>query len=147
MTGVSHLGHVHLKVRDLERVVEFYREMLGLEVVERVGRFVFLSLGEHHHDLALQGLDGDEPAPGPGASEPGLYHVAWELADAEALKTAYERLLERDVTVSPVDHGISKALYFEDPSGNGVELYVDTRDRRDIDEWDGRNEHFDPAAL
>jgi catechol 2,3-dioxygenase len=151
MSGVSHLGHVHLKVRDLDRAVEFYRAVLGLDVTERVGQFAFLSLGEHHHDLALQGLGGDEertdrdrPARDP---VPGLYHAAWELDDAEALKAAYDRLRERGVAVAPVDQGISKALYFEDPTGNGVELYVDTREARDIHEWDGENERFDPDAL
>jgi len=148
MTGVSHLGHVHLKVRDTERAVEFYESVLGLEVTERVGRFAFLTLDEHHHDLALQVAggadDGDSVADQRG---PGLYHAAWELEDAEALQRAYERLQERGVIVSPIDHGISKALYFEDPDGNGVELYVDTREEREIHDWDGRNQRFDPTEL
>jgi catechol 2,3-dioxygenase len=149
MTGVSHLGHVHLKVRDTERAVEFYESVLGLEVTERVGRFAFLTLGEHHHDLALQGVGSDvtEVSGAATGPEPGLYHAAWELEDADALRRADERLIERDVAVSPVDHGISKALYFDDPDGNGVELYLDTREERDIHDWDGRNERFDPSEL
>lgn len=151
MHGTSHLGHVHLKVRALEPAVEFYEAVLGVEVAERVGRFAFLTLGEHHHDLALQeirtsGEADDEPSH-PERPEPGLYHHAWELDDDEALAAAYDRLQERGVPVSPVDHGISRALYFEDPDGNGVELYVDTRDSRDIQNWDGRNERFDPHEL
>ena len=153
MHSASHLGHVHLKVSALEPAVEFYEDVLGLETTERVGRFAFLTLGAHHHDLALQGVgdegDADETgeAVAPGRPKPGLYHHAWEFEDGKALAEAAARLQERDVAVSPVDHGISKALYFEDPDGNGVELYVDTRDKRDIESWDGRNERFDPETL
>ncbi len=145
MTEPSRLGHVHLKVRDLERAVAFYRDVLGLEVTERFGSFVFLSLGEAHHDLALQSIGGEDSA-GTGEQEPGLYHAAWEVDDADALRRASERLSERGVDVSPVDHGISKALYFDDPDGNGVEIYLDMRAERDLETWDGRNEQFDPAA-
>jgi|AntRauTorcE11898_2_1112593.scaffolds.fasta_scaffold00426_4 catechol 2,3-dioxygenase len=147
----DHLGHVHLKVTDTERAVEFYRDVLGLEVTERMGRYAFLTFGEHHHDLALQGIgapetDDDVPATprGPGV---GLYHSAWEVESADALREAAEGLRERGVTFTAVDHGISKALYFDDSDGNGVEVYLDTRDERDIEQWNGRNEQFDPFAL
>lgn len=147
----DHLGHVHLKVTDTERAVAFYRDVLGLEVTERIDRYAFLTFGEHHHDLALQGIgapetdDGVPATPrGPGV---GLYHSAWEVESAGALRETAERLRERGVDASPVDHGISKALYFSDPDGNGVELYLDTRDERDIEQWDGRNERFDPSEL
>lgn len=146
---MSHLGHVHLKVRDTERAVEFDESVLGLEVTERVGRFAFLTLGEHHHNLALQGVSGDgtaEPDAGTGPA-PGLYHAARELKDADVLRRASERLIERGVAVSPVDHGISKALNSDGPDGNGVELYIDTRAERDIQNWGGRNEQFDPGTL
>jgi catechol 2,3-dioxygenase len=136
------LGHVHLKVQDLERSVPFYREVLGLDVGERHGRFVFLTYGDHHHDVALQELGPDADPPGRGV---GLYHAAFEVDSGEALAAVDDRLRERGVAVSPVDHGISKALYFDDPDGNGLEVYLDTRDGADA--WRGRNEPFDPREL
>jgi catechol 2,3-dioxygenase len=111
--GTTHLGHVHLKVRDTDRAVDFYRDVLGLDVTERVGRFAFCSFGDHHHDLALQGGGGDESAPATEGPAVGLYHSAWEVGDAAALRSTYERLQARGVSVWPVDHGISKALYFD----------------------------------
>jgi catechol 2,3-dioxygenase len=140
-TGV---GHVHLKVRDVDRSIEFYTGVLGLDVTERHGRYAFLTWGEHHHDVALQGIGEDASPPGPGV---GLYHAALEVETADALGGVYERLRERGVTVSPVDHGISKALYFDDPDGNGLEVYLDTREQRGTDRWEGTNERFDPETL
>jgi catechol 2,3-dioxygenase len=146
MTDDGHLGHVHLKVRTLDRAVEFYSDVLGLSVSDRHANFAFLSYGDHHHDLALQAL-GEAAAPGEGKGEIGLYHSAWEVPDREQLRRAHETLLARDVSVTPVDHGISLALYFDDPDGNGVEVYLDTREARDQAQWAGRNERFDPGAL
>lgn len=139
-----HLGHVHLKVRDLERSVAFYREVFDLDVTERYQRFAFLSWGDHHHDVALQSVGADAPDAGRGV---GLYHAAIEVDTASELREVHERLVDRDVPVTPVDHGISKALYFSDPAGNGLEAYVDTRDDHDASEWEGQNERFDPTAL
>ncbi|WP_224332615.1 VOC family protein [Haloprofundus halobius] len=141
---MPHLGHVHLKVRELDRAVDFYSSLLGLDVTERHVNYAFLSFGSHHHDLALQALGDDAADPGPGV---GLYHSAWEVETPAELRATYETLDERGVSVAPVDHGISKALYFDDPDGNGVEVYLDTREANDQDEWDGRNRRFDPAAL
>ena len=143
-TSAFHLGHVHLRVRDLERALSFYREVFGLDVTERHGRYAFLSWGDHHHDVALQAVGSDAPGPGDGV---GLYHAAVEADSLDRLKAVSERLRDRGVDVSPVDHGISKALYFADPDGNGLELYVDTRERHDGSEWRGRNRRFDPASL
>ncbi|QCC51169.1 VOC family protein [Halapricum salinum] len=140
----THVGHVHLKVRDVDRALEFYTEVLGLDVTERHGRYAFCSWGQHHHDVALQGLGADAPAPGPGV---GMYHAAFEVDTPEALRTIFERLQDRGIQVSPVDHGISKALYFDDPAGNGLEVYLDTRMERDQQAWQGRNEPFDPTEL
>jgi len=137
------LGHVHLTVRDVERAVEFYTGVLGLSVTERHGRYAFLSFGRRHHDLALQAVGTDASGPGRGV---GLYHVAFAVDDPAALAATHERLRERGVDVSPVDHGISKAIYFDDPDGNGVEVYLDTRDGDD-ERWRGHSEPFDPAAL
>ncbi|WP_135820248.1 VOC family protein [Halostella litorea] len=137
------VGHVHLKVRDVERALSFYTDALGLDVEERYDRFAFLSWGERHHDVALQAVGEDAPAPGPGV---GLYHAAFEVPTPAALRATYERLRERGVDVSPVDHGISKAIYFDDPDGNGLEVYLDTRGEGG-DEWDGHNRRFDPTSL
>ncbi|MFW5939849.1 MAG: VOC family protein [Halolamina sp.] len=149
--SAAHLGHVHLKVTDVEHAVAFYRDVLGLDVTERVNCFAFLTFGDHHHDLALQGIgveatDDDVPA-APRGPRVGLYHSAWEVESADALRETAERLRERGVAVSAVDHGISKALYFDDPEGNGVEVYLDTREEHDIHEWNGRNARFDPFSL
>ncbi|WP_436935955.1 VOC family protein [Halovenus marina] len=137
------LGHVHLKVKGLDRSIAFYTDVLGLAVEERIGSFAFLTYGDHHHDVALQAVPDSAPDPGPGV---GLYHAAFEVPDEMALERTYDRLQDRDVAVSPVDHGISKALYFDDPSGNGLEVYLDTRAENDIHEWDGTNAPFDPRA-
>lgn len=145
MTDRPHLvGHVHLKVRDIEAASAFYTDVLGLETTESHGRFQFLSWGDRHHDVALQAVGADAPGPGRGV---GLYHAAMEVTDGAALTAIYERLRDRGVDVTPVDHGISKALYFEDPAGNGLEVYLDTRDENDQEHWAGRNEPFDPTAF
>ncbi len=142
MTDRPTVGHVHLRVRDLDRAVGFYRDVFDLTVRERVGRYAFLSWGDQHHDVALQAVGDGAPGPGAGV---GLYHAAIEVPDEAALAGVADRLDERGVPVSPVDHGISLALYFDDPDGNGLEAYLDTRER--TDEWAGRSQPFDPATL
>jgi catechol 2,3-dioxygenase len=138
------VGHVHLKVRDVERSIDFYTEVLGLGVTERYGRFAFLSYGTRHHDVAVQEVEAD---PSGHESGVGLYHAAFEVDSTDALAAVFDRLREGYVRVSPVDHGISKALYFDDPDGNGIEVYYDTREENDQQEWGGRNERFDPHSL
>lgn len=138
------VGHVHLKVRELERATTFYTDVLGLEVTETQGRYRFLSWGDRHHDVALQEVGSDAPGSPQGV---GLYHAAFEVDTGKALAGIYERMQDRNGTVSPVDHGISKALYFDDPDGNGVEVYLDTREENDRDLWKGQNDPFDPSEL
>ena len=141
MTDPHAIGHVHLTVRDLDVASDFYTEVLGLTITETHGRFQFLSWGERHHDVALQAVGPDAPGPSSGV---GLYHAAMEVADAAGLTTIFERLQDRGVPVTPVDHGISKALYFSDPDGNGLEVYLDTRAENDQEKWTGRDAPFDP---
>jgi len=138
-----HLGHVHLKVTDLDRAVDFYTGLLDLDITEQHANYAFLSFGDHHHDLALQAHPG---ASSPPPQTTGLYHVAFEIDTTEALGDHYQWLRERESTVHPVDHGISKAIYFDDPAGNGVELYVDTRES-DQDQWDGEDSRFNPTTV
>lgn len=143
--GRPHMvGHVHLKAQDVEHATDFYTDILGLEIEERHGRFAFLSFGQRHHDVALQEVGSSAREPGPGV---GLYHAAFEVETVDALVAIYDRLLERGIHVSPVDHGISKALYFADPDGNGLEVYVDTREQNDQYEWQGENMRFDPRSV
>ena len=137
------IGHVHLKVRDVERATAFYTDVFDLAVGDRYDRFVFLTFGEHHHDVALQEVGHDAPGPEGGV---GLYHAAIEVESRADLEAVYTTLCGRGVTVSPVDHGISKALYFTDPDGNGLEAYLDTREANDQMDWHGRNDPFDPTA-
>lgn len=125
---VLSLGHVHLKVRELERSIEFYEWVTGYAVSERLGNYAFLSDGKSHHVVALQALG--ESAESPSRRAVGLYHVAFEVSSDEEYKKLVERIGER-VRVTSVDHGISWASYFEDPDGNGVEIYVDRRHSRD----------------
>lgn len=140
-----HLGHVHLKVSELERSIDFYTDVLDFEVTERVDRFAFLTLGSHHHDLALQAVGTGARGRRVVGPAVGLYHVAFEVATDDRLTAVYRRLERREVPVSPVDHGISLALYFDDPDGNGVEVYRDVREERDRWRWGGRNRPFDPG--
>ncbi len=122
----SKLGHVHLKVRDLDRAIAFYTQLVGLRLVERVGdQFAFLSAGENHHDIALQNVGTAAPAPPPHAT--GLYHVAFEVPDRASFARVYRDLAAAGVDVATVDHLISWAIYFSDPDGNGLEVYWDTR--------------------
>ncbi len=133
------IGHAHLKVRDLDRSVEFYQRFLGLRVRERIGnRYAFMSGSDAHHDLAIQGIGRE--APGPHATSTGLYHVAFELPDRRALAEHYKRLVDAGVAVVAVDHRISWAIYFSDPDDNGLELYWDSRrESEGADLWEGHD--------
>lgn len=125
---IPRLGHVHLRVRSLDRSIDFYTAVVGLHLVERLGEaYAFLSSSEDHHTLALQAL-GSAAAP-PSTGSVGLYHVAFELPTPGGLDAALTRLDEHGVSWQAVDHGISWAVYFDDPDGNGLELYVDRRQR------------------
>ena len=121
----TRIGHVHLKVANLERALGFYHGVLGLEVMERSGTAAFLSAGGYHHHIALntwQSLGGTPPPPG----TTGLYHLAILYPTRAALADALRRLVRAGIQLDGAsDHGVSEALYLHDPDGNGVELYRD----------------------
>lgn len=133
------LGHAHLKVRDLARSVAFYTRFFDLQVTEKVpGAFAFLSGGPLHHELALQEAGPDAPPPNPHGI--GLFHVAFEVPDRQSFAQAYNTVTKAGVPVAAVDHGISWAMYFSDPDGNGLEIYWDTRQEPlGKASWDGRS--------
>ncbi len=120
------IGHVHLKVADLERAVGFYCGVLGFEVMQRMGgEAAFISAGGYHHHIGLNTWEsrGGSPPP-PGTT--GLYHVAIRYPTRGALADALRRLLEAHIPLEGAsDHGVSEALYLRDPDENGVELYWD----------------------
>ena len=132
------IGHAHLKVRNLERSIEFYEQVFGLKIRERIGSFAFLSGTEMHHEIALQEVGPEAQLP--GRYDVGLFHVAFEVPDREALSERYHYLRDHDILVFPADHRISLAIYFSDPDGNGLEIYCDTRHEIDGAEiWEGRD--------
>lgn len=126
------IGHVHLRVADLERALAFYTEVLGFELQQRYGpQAAFVSAGGYHHHIGLNTWEsaGGSPAP-PGHT--GLFHVAILYPDRRLLANALRRLIDRGVRLTGAsDHGVSEALYLNDPDGNGLELYVD----RPESEW------------
>jgi len=126
------IGHVHLKVSDLERALAFYSGVLGFELTQRYGTSAaFLSAGGYHHHIGLntwESRGGDPPPPG----TTGLYHAAILYPTRAALADALRRLLAASIPLQGAsDHGVSEALYLSDPDGNGLELYWD----RPPEEW------------
>lgn len=126
------IGHVHLKVADLDRALAFYRDVLGFEVTQRMGRqAAFLSAGDYHHHIGLNTWEsaGGSPPP-PGTT--GLYHLAILYPTRALLADAVRRVLAAGVELDgAADHGVSEAIYLRDPDDNGVELYRD----RPREEW------------
>ena len=126
------IGHVHLKVADLDRALAFYREVLGFEEQQRYGdQAASVSADGYHHHIGLNTWEsnGGSPPP-PGAT--GLYHVAIRYPSRAALANALKRLVDNQVPISGAsDHGVSEAIYLNDPDGNGIELYRD----RPQEEW------------
>ena len=125
------IGHVHLRVADLDRAIGFYRDVLGFELTFRMPGAAFLSAGGYHHHFGLniwQSRGGTPPPPG----TTGLYHVAILYPDRATLADALRRLAAARVPLDGAsDHGVSEALYLHDPEGNGLELYRD----RPVEEW------------
>jgi catechol 2,3-dioxygenase len=121
------IGHVVIKVRDLERSRQFYTSVLGLKLMMEIPQIkmaFFASNGRDHHELAC--VEVGQNAPGPQKGEIGLVHIAFRLRDEEHLRAAYRELKENQVPiVSTVDHGITKSVYFRDPDGHQLEVYCD----------------------
>jgi catechol 2,3-dioxygenase len=126
------IGHVHLKVSDLERALGFYAGVLGFEVMHRYGeQAAFIAAGDYHHHIGLNTWES-KGAPPPPRHSTGLFHTAIRYPDRKTLADAVRRVLDAGVPLSGAsDHGVSEAIYLDDPDGNGVELYRD----RPRDQW------------
>jgi catechol 2,3-dioxygenase len=126
---IQSLGHVVLKVRDRAKAEAFYSGLLGLPVAARSDqlKMTFFSLGDTHHDFAV--AEVGKEAPGTAREAVGLSHVAFKIGDdIETLKQAKAELDAAGIQCGAADHGVSKSLYFADPDGNRIELYVDQSD-------------------
>ena len=141
------LGHLLLKVRNLERSVAFYSRFLGLRLVERTGNtYAFLSSGDSHHDITLQNVGPNAPIP-PSHSA-GLGNVAFHVPDPQSFARAYKGLRDASIPVSLVDHQIAWGITFTDPDGNGIEIYCDMRHLPGHSNlWQGRDLPLDPEKV
>lgn len=122
----TRVGHVHLRVADLDRALAFYRDVMGFDVTQRYGaQAAFLSAGGYHHHVGLNtwnSVGGIAPPPG----HTGLYHVAFVYPDRTALAQTLNSVVQAGVKITgAADHGVSEAIYFNDPDGNGIEIYYD----------------------
>lgn len=126
------IGHVHLKVADLEHSLAFWHGVLGFDIQQRMGNSAaFISAGDYHHHLGLNTWESGGGSP-PGRGTTGLYHVAIRYPDRASLGDALRRLVKAGIPLDGAsDHGVSEALYLRDPDNNGVELYRD----RPKEEW------------
>ena len=127
---IQALGHVVLRVTDCSRAERFYGEVLGLPICARYDeegmRMTFFTLG-NHHDFAVMEVSGEDGAGGPSAV--GLHHVAFKIgSNLDDLREAKAKLEAASIAVTPIDHEVTKSLYFSDPDGNGIEVYVDASD-------------------
>ena len=120
------VGHVHLRVADLDRAIVFYRDVLGFDLTLRYGdRAAFLGAGGYHHHIGLNTWDSKGATP-PPPGHTGLYHAAFLYPDRPALAQVLRRVVEAGIALDgAADYGVSEAVYLRDPDGNGVELYWD----------------------
>ena len=140
MVKPKQLGHIVLRVRDIERSEQFYSDVLGLHVTnKRPGQMTFMSaVDESSHELALVPVGDD--APGPEDSRVGLYHFAWQMDSFDDLKRFYAEMKSKNVDVRGIgDHGISLGVYFFDPDGNEIEAYYEMPK----DEWPADGDLFE----
>lgn len=122
----ARIGHVHLRVSDLDRAIAFYRDVLGFAVTQRYGSgAAFLAAGDYHHHIGLNTWDSLGAAP-PPPGHTGLYHSAFLYPDRASLGAAIARVQAAGIPLDgAADHGVSEAVYLRDPDQNGVELYAD----------------------
>ncbi|MGR3343486.1 MAG: VOC family protein [Paracoccaceae bacterium] len=127
----TRIGHIHLRVADLDRAIAFYRDVMGFEVQQKYGdQAAFLSAGNYHHHIGLNTWQSKGGTP-PPAGHTGLFHAAFLYPDRKALARAFRQLLDAGVALEgATDHGVSEAIYFSDPDKNGLEIY---RDRDPLD--------------
>ena len=126
------IGHVHLKVADIERSLDFYCGVLGFELQQRMGdQAAFISAGGYHHHIGLNTWESRGASP-PARGHTGLYHTAIRYPDRKTLADALRRVVEAGIPLEGAsDHGVSEAIYLRDPDGNGIELYRD----RSVEDW------------
>lgn len=121
----THVGHVHLKVSDLDRAIDFYSGVLGFEITQKYGDAVFLASGDYHHHIGLNTWHSAGAGPAPVRAA-GLYHSAFLYPTRGDLGRILQRLIDHGIQLDgAADHGVSQALYLRDPDENGVELYWD----------------------
>ncbi len=120
------IGHVHLKVTDIDRALKFYSDLLGFEITQHYGESaVFLSAGGYHHHIGLNTWHSKDAQPAPIRAA-GLYHVAILFAERKELAVAVKKLIDENYPLTGAsNHGVSEAIYLNDPDNNGVELYWD----------------------
>lgn len=120
----ARIGHVHLKVSDIAQSIQFYQDVLGFELIDDFGSAAFLSAGGYHHHIGLNTWDSHHGTP-PGGHT-GLYHAAILYPTRKELAKALQRLIDHNYPIQgAADHGVSEAIYLQDPDGNGLELYWD----------------------
>lgn len=132
----TRIGHVHLKVSDIERSLKFYRDLLGFDVMQHYGdSAVFISAGGYHHHIGLNTWHSKGAGPAP-VNVPGLYHTAIVYPTRKDLAVILKRLMDANYPLTGAsDHGVSEAIYLNDPDRNGVELYWDKpKDQWPLDE-------------
>jgi len=128
----TRIGHIHLKVSDLDKALAFYHDLLGFEIMQRYGtQAAFISAGGYHHHIGLNTWHSKGASPAPEQA-PGLYHTAILYPTRKDLAIVLKRLIDAKYPITGAsDHGVSEAIYLDDPDGNGVELY-----------WDKNKEHW-----
>jgi catechol 2,3-dioxygenase len=147
----ARIGHVNLKVSNLEGSLAFYRDVLGLKVTKRIGdTAAFLAYGDYHHDICINTWESRGGSP-PPAGATGLFHLAIVFAQRDELRDAFMRVKTAGIIIdSAIDHGVSESLYLRDPDQNGVELYWDRPAalwRDEAGELNMRHSPVDPDQL